>query len=151
MGIGFIGTRHSYDTIEVPGDCNDIRRDGQKTEKGKDWEDTGLGPETPGNKIVRLLGPSNWHLTHISVHKSVAVEARADTEGIKVSKISRLAEIKARLEEGKAIGFGGMCVVTDPEWLIQKLERAKELLKVYAGDDCGIPLSVTEFLKEVGE
>lgn len=72
-----IGTLHGYDTIEVPFDCNDIRRDGVKTQKGKDWEDTDLQPESYSpphgpiqvNKIVRLTAPSDWHLTRITVHR----------------------------------------------------------------------------------
>lgn len=67
--IEIMGTEHGYDTAEIPADCKDIRRDGQKTEEGVDWEETEFTPKTPSNKIVRMLECSNWNLTRISVHR----------------------------------------------------------------------------------
>jgi hypothetical protein len=64
-------TQHGYSTIEVPRDCRVICRDGQRTVKGMDWEDSFYRPAQEGNKIVRLLPDRDaYHLTVISCYRT---------------------------------------------------------------------------------
>ena len=64
-------TQHGYSTIEVPRDCKIVCRDGKRTVKGVDWEDSFYRPAKEGNKVIRLLPDRDaYHLTVISCYRT---------------------------------------------------------------------------------
>jgi len=64
-------TQHGYSTIEVSRDCRVICKDGQRTVKGMDWEESFHPPAQEGNKVVRLLPDRDaYHLSVISCYRT---------------------------------------------------------------------------------
>src|SRR5262245_55595584 len=64
-------TQHGHSSIEVPRDCRIICRNGRRTLKGRDWEDTPSQPVNRGNKVIRLLPNRDaYHMTVITCYRT---------------------------------------------------------------------------------